>query len=522
LHEIPRTIRFSKKDIANYSSFHKELAENVMLSNKEIAEKLARNNDWNTAKEIAGFRDVAEEFSKHQIEAADKIAETITSNTDRNIANRDYNTERNMANRDYNTDRVIGALDELKGVFDWKLSELIWIQEKQTSYLQNILKALETPRLTRANELREDGLKKYNNGWIEEAIEDFNQAKEINTTDFIVHQSLGNIYLFQMKDPERALKCYKDASKYSIEFPYYNSYALLHVGLSNYFLKNYVEAYAATKEAIEKTPNLIEAYYQNARYCSKLGKDDEAISNLRIAIETDREYLAKVLLEDDFEPMMGKIKDFFGDLLAETRLKAEKELDQANKLISEFGSIGDLDLPRKKLIEAEELKRKGSYIDYRDTIYKAYAAEKMAIDSLVQYLSNQKTEFNEDYKKVKSDLGKLSYSGSGYALIGAVVAYYFIATDGWRDSDFLSNISLDGNLGYVALLFPILYIISIAIYNINKMVINGKTNKVSTELKQNENLLLRVNTLKKNLKLDEIFSGYKNEEYNSFLIKKYG
>ena len=530
--EIPRTIRFSRKDIANYSYFHSELTKDIISSNKELANKIVQNDDWNTAKTIAGIRDAADEISKYQIEAAENITKSIASNTDRNIANRDHNTDKNIENRDYNTDKIINSLDELKGVFDWKLSELIWVQEKQIGYLQAILATLVSPRLTRANELREDGLRKYNNGWIDEAIEDLDKAKQENVTDFIVHQSLGNIYLFQKKNPQKALECYRDAAKYSIESSYYNSYALLHVGAANYFLENFEAAYAAAKEAIEKSPKLVEAYYQLARYCSKLGRYEEALNNLKLVIEADRKYCAKILLEKDFEPMIKQIRDLFENLTNEKQAKAKEEIDKAHNLLSEFNSVTPLDTPKEILNEAENLKRKSTYIDCRDAIYKTYIAEKIAVDNLIQFLSDQELQLKRALNEKKNAVNHQSrqnfekYTKNHTktvlaSLILAGVSYFYL------------RIYIDSTLGWVwtvvGLIFPVLYVFDIIRHSFDvrkeaqsNTKINDELEILAEKLNQNASILSRIKIAKQKLSLDELFMGLKNTDYEGFLVKKYG
>jgi len=210
--EIPRPIRFSKKDKLDYSDFHSKQTN-----------KIISNQDFNTARELIGIENAADEISATQIEAATIIAEAIEESINRFVHSHNKNT-----------DRIINSLEDLKAAFDWKLSDMIWILEQQRDYFKGILEVLKTPRLTQANELRDNALKYYKNNWIEEAINDFTEAKKLNPTDFIIHQSLGNIYLFQKKDPKIALESYKNAAKYAIDYPYYISYALLHVGLTNY------------------------------------------------------------------------------------------------------------------------------------------------------------------------------------------------------------------------------------------------------------------------------------------------
>ena len=210
---IHRSVRFANKDKIDYAEFHSKQTE-----------KITSNQDFNTARELVGIDDAAQKICEAQIEAANMVTGAIYDSTNMIINNQNVNT-----------DRVVNSLEDLKATFDWKLSEMIWILEQQRDYFKGILELLKRPRLAQANELRESGIDKYKKNWIDEAFDDLIKAKELNQTDFIIHQSLGNIYLFQKKDLEKALVSYKNAAKYAHDYPYYVGYALLHVGLQIIF-----------------------------------------------------------------------------------------------------------------------------------------------------------------------------------------------------------------------------------------------------------------------------------------------
>jgi tetratricopeptide (TPR) repeat protein len=518
---IPRTVRFTKRDKLDYSDFHSRQTG-----------KITDNQDHNTARELIGIKNAADEISAAQIEAAYVVAEAIEESTDRIV---------DSQNR--NTDRVINSLEDLKATFDWKLSDMIWILEQQRDYLKGILEILKTPRLTQANELRESALKYYKNGWMEEAINDFNEAKRLNPTDFIIYQSLGNIYLFQRKDLEMALECYNNAAKYAIDYPYYISYALLHVGLTNYILGRYQDAYGATKEAIDRYPKFSEAYYQHAQYCSKLGKYDEALSNLRKAIDADRGYCAKALSEPDFAPMNVQLKYFFEDLTNEAKNRADIEIVKAQNLIDKFNRfVGVSTDAKEKLDEAIELKKVENYLNYREAINKAKVSEKIVIDSSIP-IYNENLKLYDKFNKLKEKFNIFSPKIDRYMLMTKVSAPLLLCSIILSIEDYNEYIAvyiyeyLDNPesviqsflyiLEYNALLFPI--IISIFLYSSYKYVAlspqkvsRDELESLNKRIDENRQFLEMAEFEKSKLNIDKDAEKLDYKQYEKYLIRNYG
>ena len=176
-----------------------------------------------------------------------------------------------------------------------------------------------------AKELKNRAEEAYRNGWIDDALEDFLESERKNRYDFTVHQSLGNIYLFHKKEPEKALSYYEKAEKYATpKSPYYASLALLHTGLTKYFQKDFQKAYEATLKAVELSPELSEAHYQCAQYCAKVGKYDEAIEHLDKAIKKDRNYCLKADSEKDFNVMRKQLQLFLENLRTKPKNKQKE------------------------------------------------------------------------------------------------------------------------------------------------------------------------------------------------------
>jgi tetratricopeptide (TPR) repeat protein len=190
---------------------------------------------------------------------------------------------------------------------------------------------------------------------------------------------------------------------FALKNAYYVSFALLHVGITNYLLGRYKEAYDATSKAIQKNQEISEVNYQHARYCSKLGKYEEALSNLRIAINADRLFCIKAISEKDFEPMSSELRKFLEDLKNETLDNSKRDINATHNFLDKLDKIGPgiSDMPKTKLNEAWSLFSIGNYFGARDAIYKAFVSRKLGVDSLITNISSYDYKLNLEKMKLE-------------------------------------------------------------------------------------------------------------------------
>lgn len=349
---------------------------------------------WTVASDTTGITEFIsaqiDRVVKTQIETADSIIvsqERIRSEIDRAALG---------------IDRVADGLEGLAATFEWGFSELVWQLEEQREILKDILRVLQAPLDTQAKELRKRAEYAYRNGWFDDALEDFLESEKKNRYDFTIHQNLGNIYFFEKKNPEKALEYYEKAARYATpESPYHASIAYLHVGLIRYLQGNFQKAREATLKALELSPSLYEAHYQHAQYCANLGKYDEAIEHLRIAIEGDRYYCVKADSEKDFDVMKDQLMILFKDLRETACDWAKKEIKRAKELIQDAESYGvpnnSIVVAKNKLNEADTLFKRDSYFDYLDAYYNALEAQNLVVDSSIKFLSDQISKVTEEY-----------------------------------------------------------------------------------------------------------------------------
>lgn len=244
--------------------------------------------------------------------------------TNNSIANAIISSHERMAehidNVRYSIEEVRDGINGLKAAFEWGLADVTWQIEQNTRVLQEILSTLQRPLDTQAKELRNRAERAYQNGWIEDALEDFLASETKNRYDFTIHINLGNLYLFHKREPAKAFEYYEKAAKYARpDSHYYTSYAFLHLAFIKSLAKDFKEAERLTQEAILLQPDFAEVLYQNALYNVCINNTSQSIQSLEKAIKLDINYCEKILSEPDFKPINSEITELFEKLRTEKK-----------------------------------------------------------------------------------------------------------------------------------------------------------------------------------------------------------
>ena len=422
------------------------------MSNKTLTLFEKRLADWEFTHPRQWITTVNErELANFIFEQTNKVVRAQLEAADRIIISQDRIADE-LSEISSGLSDISGGIEEIQSTLDWGFSEVIWQLELQTEVIKNILKVIQAPLDTQAKELKKRAEEAYRNGWIEDALEDFLESEKKNRYDFTIHQSLGNIYLFHKKSPEKALEYYEKAVKYATPYsPYHNSLALLHIGLIKYLQEDFQKAYEATLEAIKLSPDFGEAHYQHARYCAILGKHDEAIKYFWEAIKVNRYYCVKVGSEKDFSVMKGQLRSFFKERQTRAQDIAKKLVNDAQELIQDAESYGvstfvdklkkntsyfghwsseEVEITEKfeatklKLNEAKTFLKRGSLFDCWDAQYKVLVAQKMATDILIKFLSNQAQKIEERLGELIQKKNKRVKFNCGEFLIYFFLLFY--------------------------------------------------------------------------------------------------
>ena len=136
-------------------------------------------------------------------------------------------------------DTLNESLDDFKNQTSAELSKLTATMQKgfsmlsmelavQSQIFKNILNVLKEKRKTEAEELKNFGLKALRNGWIPDAIDDFNKSIELNRYDYQVYYLLSKCYFLQ-DDTEKQDHYLQMAFQYSSEDSMFRQYVGLDI-----------------------------------------------------------------------------------------------------------------------------------------------------------------------------------------------------------------------------------------------------------------------------------------------------
>ncbi len=369
-----------------------------------------------------------------QLEAVARASDNIIASQDRIAEKTDQ--------LNIGAEKIADGLEGIGAAFEWGFAELIWRVEEQRLLLRQILEVLQKPLDTQSKELRMRAENAYRQGWFDDALSDFLESEKKNRYDFSIYQSLGNIYFFERKNPEKALEYYEKMAKYAKpESAYHSSLAHLHIGLIKYLQGNIVGACQATSQAIALSPLLYEAHYQHAQYCANLGRYDEALEHLEKAVNGDRYYSVKAYSEKDFNSMTGQMTSLFGRMRDEKQSIAKNKISKIEEQIRDAESKSEglpsyLEQTKKSIDRTLELIRRVTLLDSFDAISEADRALSLfseALSNFAQIISeriHEKTSEIEDRRLKDSHIdvkGTATEVILGLVALGGVMVFLFSA-----------------------------------------------------------------------------------------------
>lgn len=325
----------------------------------------------------------------------------------------------------YSIDEVKEGMYGLKAAFEFGISEVVWQLEQNRQFLKNILEVLIAPLDTQAKELRRRAEEAYANGWFDDALEDFLESEQKNKYDFSVHISIGLIYLFQKVNREKAFEYFEKAVKYAKpKSQYHASFALLHAALIKRDLDLAGDAEKLSDEAVNLSPDFVEANYQNALYNALLNKPDRAIPNLKKAISIDINYCDKIHNEKAFDSIRTNVINLFDELREEKRKEVLNKQslieEKQTKLIALVKRAESLGLEIKidtGLINAIErisiLIKRNSYRDYLEAIELVAKVNELQQQQLSDLKQKIQAEINQNGNMVTSCQNQIDSNKSG-------------------------------------------------------------------------------------------------------------
>ncbi len=154
-----------------------------------------------------------------------------------------------------------------------------WLQSRQTVVTE-----------VSFEQLYQEGLRKYQSGDYQAAIEDFTQAIALDSQNALAYNKRGDAF-YQLGDYEQAKA---DSSK-AIELNPQNANAYYDRGFALYELGKYKEAIADYTKAIELNPDNVYAYYGRGLALVKLQENKEANADFSTAIRLKPDYIEAYL-----------------------------------------------------------------------------------------------------------------------------------------------------------------------------------------------------------------------------------
>lgn len=155
-------------------------------------------------------------------------------------------------------EQVADGIGALHADFAWAMGALLWKLELQQETLQDILTTLQSPLSTEARELQKRAEFAYQQGWYNEALDDFLASEERNYQDFAIHQAIANIYLYHKRPPclEKAREYYLKAGKYAAPYSrYHAALGYLYAAFVCYLQQDDPAAIENARQAIKLQPD---------------------------------------------------------------------------------------------------------------------------------------------------------------------------------------------------------------------------------------------------------------------------
>ncbi len=280
--------------------------------------------DVKLGKKVDGIKNTL----KNQTE---KMIESQIASADEIVASQGI-VEDALKEINYSIKRVGHGMGGLMAAFEWGISDVVWLIEKNTEEMHEVMMDIYQVPDRQMEGLRHKADDAFARGDMKIALERFTELESVIKNDFSIYLNLGMIHLFHKIDKEKALAYFDKAIKYvRLHSTYYTSYALLYKALIKRDFGLIEEAEQCSSEAINLSPGLTEAKYQNAQYNALLNRPEKAIPMLRKVINNDIVYCLRILWEQDFGQISSEIVELYEEIRKGKYEEINKVLETENK-----------------------------------------------------------------------------------------------------------------------------------------------------------------------------------------------
>ena len=265
-------------------------------------------------------------------------------------------------------DNVRSSIEDLNATFSYNMGLIVTQLQVQSRLLLGVVerlhaihKTLENPTLTQAREFFRAGCERLERGLLDKALEAFLKSEEKNDTDFLTQLQLGRLYLYGKDDDDDVVNLEKARNHLLLaarfgraeisflpEASASTGEALLHAAIACFLLASEAQLAgdaAGSRGRLEESvrhalaaaalrPALGQAHYQAASGLALLGKTEEAIASLQMAVATDGKYGLRVMDDRIFAAMhtavtasLTRLRDEFLSRTREALVAKRREID---------------------------------------------------------------------------------------------------------------------------------------------------------------------------------------------------
>ena len=263
-----------------------EQTDDIVASNEALGESISAGLDQLDSTLQSGF---------------DQVNETVRNGFER---------------MEYGLNNIACGIAGLRSDFNWAMSGFLHKLDIQNLLLKDIYVELCIPDFQKERRYYvEQGCKHYTNGLYQESLDNFLKAEPLEKTDPFVLYSIGQIYLYQpdMIDMDKAQDYFLRAGKYyaAEKKNKQAGQSYFHAGIAAYLRRDDVNAPQFSKKASELYPELLEAFYNHAKFLAVQG-NDSGLCALELAIRKDQNYALKAIADSDFAGISAQLQCLIG------------------------------------------------------------------------------------------------------------------------------------------------------------------------------------------------------------------
>ncbi|TAK63492.1 MAG: hypothetical protein EPO24_04190 [Bacteroidetes bacterium] len=262
------------------------------------------------------------------------------------------------------------SIEDLQADFDYGIGLLVTQMQIQNEHLSNLIdkldavhKTLQSPTLTKAREFFNIGCERLKKGLLDKALEAFLEAEKYNDTDFFTQYNIGMLFLQGKDEDDNVINLHKAKNHLTLAVRYAKAeisvdssfsnlaaQALFHSSLATYFQLGEFdyskekkkanllleESKGLAEQAIAYNPKFSEGFYHIATYSALLGDRHNAMRNLELAINLDRNYAIKIDTDHAFNEIRDDVYACLTDIAERKKQACQNKLSQATTLLEEL------------------------------------------------------------------------------------------------------------------------------------------------------------------------------------------